>query len=82
MKILVYGIQHSCTRLVCGLLDLNKNIKIIHLSNPSGNEKIKLNTIFERRKNLLADFFKNSTFYNIIFFNYAVDLPWHDMARV
>lgn len=50
MKILVYGIQHSCTRLVCGLLDLNKNIKIIHLSNPSGNEKIKLNTIFERRK--------------------------------
>ena len=41
-----------------------------------------LDGIFERRKNLIADFFKNSTFYNIIFFHYAVDLPWHDMARV
>lgn len=50
MKVLVYGIQHTCTRLVCGLLDLNKNIKIIHLSNPSGDENINLNSIVERRK--------------------------------
>ena len=41
-----------------------------------------LDGIFERRKNLIADFFKNSTFYNIIFFHYAVDFTWHDMARV
>ena len=45
-------------------------------------ETLILDGIFKRRKNLLADFFKNSTFYNMIFFHYAVDLPWHDMARV
>ena len=45
-------------------------------------ETLILDGIFKRRKNLLADFFKNSTFYNMIFFHYAVNFPWHDMARV